>query len=196
LDPQWPLPWLFSGVAHVRLRQHQQAIECLTRAADLGYEGALLAESLGDAHFGLGDMVSALRLYFRAARLSPGRSSIESKLGLVEVRCGRTSSGLARMRCALEKQPEDAEFHDRLISAWMFLGRLDRAAQAAEHKLEAVEPLAEHYVCAARIRMQLRDWRRAAAVLELGRARFPQDLHLRAARRPRTIVTLSIDAQS
>ncbi len=181
LEPQWSLPWLFCGVAQVRLQRYQQAIECLCRAAILGYEGALLAEALGDAHFGLGEVTEAQRSYARGWRLAHGRPTLESKLGLAEVRCGKVCSGLARLSRALAKQPGDAEAHDRLILALMYLGRLDEAAEAAERKLESVAPLAEHYMSAARIHMQLRDWRRAAAVLKLGLARFPQSRGLRAA---------------
>lgn len=179
LDGEWPLPHLFAGVALARLGQWPRALECLTRAAGLGYDSALLEETLGDAYSGLGETSTALQKYGRAFRLSRGRASIESKLGLAEVGCGKPHSGLARLSRALERHPENPEFHDRLIDAWLFLGRLEQAAQAAEHKLEAVEPRAEHYLGAAIIRLRMRDWRRALAFLQLGRARFPESSSLR-----------------
>ena len=62
---------------------------------------APVAENEGDAHYNLSHFDAARRCYRRALERAPGSAELGSKLGLAEVRAGRTRAGLERLRASL-----------------------------------------------------------------------------------------------
>ncbi len=173
LNPQLSVAWLFCGLAHLRLGKAAEALTCLKHAEGNGLRSALAAESQGDAFYNLGDFESARRSYRRAAERGDKSASVESKLGLAEVRLGRTSAGLDRMRHAIETEPKFGELYDRLVTALVWLDRLDEAAEFADRRLAATDVLPASFLRAASIRAQRRNWRQAEEVLQRGLERFP-----------------------
>jgi tetratricopeptide (TPR) repeat protein len=173
LNPRLGVAWLFQGLALGRLGRPSEALEALQRAKSICGNSAALAEGEGDAHYNLGDFDSARRCYRRALTYSSHEPSVESKLGLAEVRLGRTRGGLARLRQAVAKEPGTGEIHDRLIQAYVWLNLLQEAAEAADHKLAVAGVDPQSFLRAASIHAQLDHREKAAAILRAGLSRFP-----------------------
>jgi tetratricopeptide (TPR) repeat protein len=181
LDPRLGVAWFFSGLARLRTGRHQQALESFARAEACGHRTALVAEAQGDGYYNLGRFEPAGRYYQRALERSGGSAETESKLGLVEIRLGHVASGLKRLREAIRQRPTLGDLYDRLMVAGVFLGQLDLAAEAAEAKLERVDPHPNVYLRAASIRAQQRNWPRAVQILRAGLGLFPEARSLQQA---------------
>ncbi|MGH9685663.1 MAG: glycosyltransferase [Candidatus Acidiferrales bacterium] len=173
IDPRFGLGWFFVGVCQFRLQDYPSALENLRRAERCGHSTPWLAEMLGDVHYNLGDFDAAAACYRRSLKHAAAKASIESKLGLAEIRQGRDRAGLRRLREAVEAEPTDPDLHDRLIVAEVFLKHLPEAAGAAERKLAATLPRAEDFLRAASIRGKMEQWQEAAALIRRGLARHP-----------------------
>jgi tetratricopeptide (TPR) repeat protein len=173
LNPRLGIAWLYRGLTLGRLGRPAEALQALGRAKSIcGHSGAL-AEGEGDAHYNLHDFDSARRCYKRALTFPNPGPSLESKLGLAEVRAGRTGAGLERLRHAVEQAPRTGEIHDRLIQACVWLNLVEEAAEAADYKLAMTPPHPESFLRAASIHAQLQRWEKAEAVLRAGLTLFP-----------------------
>jgi tetratricopeptide (TPR) repeat protein len=150
-----------------------EALEALRRAESISGRNADVAEGEGDAYYDLQDFDAARRCYERALAFRRPWPCVESKLGLAEVRLGRTLAGLDRLRQAVGKEPWSAEHHDRLIQACCWLNLVEEAASAADHKLGAVSPDPESFLRAASIHARLEQLDKAALILRLGLSLFP-----------------------
>jgi tetratricopeptide (TPR) repeat protein len=181
LNPRFGPGWLFYARTLGRLGRYREALEALDRAKYTSVRREALLEAQGDTHHCLGNFEEACRLYRQVLELAGGKPQIESKLGFTEVRQGRTQMGLDRMRATIECEPENAEFHDRLIAAYAWLGEIGKAAEAAEEKLDRVEPQAESFLRAASLRAQLQAWPQAEELARRGLEQFPEDGKLRNA---------------
>jgi tetratricopeptide (TPR) repeat protein len=181
LDARLSPAWVFSALALMRLHRDAEALACLKRAGGSSGSSALVAQTEGDAHYNLGDFETACRAYSRALACPESTAEVESKLGLAEVRAGRTESGLGHLRRALEREPVASAHYDRLISALVWLNRLAEAAEVAEDKLKAIDPPPEAFLRAASLRARCGDWTRAIELLGTGLRRFPQAARLQQA---------------
>jgi tetratricopeptide (TPR) repeat protein len=173
LNPRFDTAWFFMGVCCSKLAQPDKALDCFRRAEAAGYSSPLLSENIGDAYYNLGDFQASLGSYRRGLKRDPANASIESKLGLAEVRAGKSSAGLRRMRNAAHSESSNPELHDRLIMAELWLRHFSQGAEAAENKLEAVTPQPADFLRAASIRSKMEDWPRAATILRKGLTLFP-----------------------
>jgi tetratricopeptide (TPR) repeat protein len=174
LNPRMGIAWLFQGLALGRLGRPAEALEALQRAKSLCGNSAALAEGEGDAHYSLHDFDSARRCYKRALAYPNQGPSVESKLGLAEVRLGRTRAGLGHLRQAVDKEPGTGEIHDRLIQACVWLNLLEEAADAADHKLAVAALDPQSFLRAASIHAQLHHREKVAEILRAGLSRFPE----------------------
>ncbi len=178
LNPQWAVAWVFAALAHSRLGRHEQSLRAIAQARRLGYVSPLLDETEADELYNLGRFEAARRAYDVACRKAAGNASLESKLGLAELRVGHRSAGLHRLRRAVVQAARLREVHDRLVQALVWLDRPAEAADAAEAKLAAIEPSATDYLRAASIRVHLGDRAKAVALLQEGLNRFPNSWRL------------------
>jgi len=183
LNPHFQLGWVFSAVALLQLGQYQEALSKLRSAEAAGAKSLLVFECQGDAYYNLGDFESARRCYRRAEQRGADTAALDTKLGLAEVRCGRAAEGIAHLRHAIEREPQSVEPYDALVSAYVWLGRLEEAATTAENKLEAVEPQPQFFLRAASIRAHLQDFDRTIHLLQKGLGLFPHAPKLLEARR-------------
>ena len=181
LKPDFTQAWIFAGMMHRKLGRLQQALEAFSRGGKLAPTNSLISESLGDVYYDLGNFQLAEKEYRRTRKLGPVRASLDSKLGLAQIRNGRTAAGLARLRKAIVSETGLAELHDRLIVACVWLNRQHEAAAAAEEKLVQIEPAEKDFLRAASIHAQLPDLSRAAELLKIGLSRFPQSEKLSVA---------------
>ncbi len=173
INPRLGAAWLYQGLALRWLGRPSEALEALERAKPLSGHSAEVAEAEGDAHYDLQDFDAARRSYKRALARREAWSSAESKLGLAEVRLGRTQAGLERLRQAVRKEPWNGELHDRLIQACCWLNLVEEAANAADHKLAAVSPDPESFLRAASIHARLERREKARLILCVGLSLFP-----------------------
>jgi tetratricopeptide (TPR) repeat protein len=180
LKPDFAEAWIFAGMMRRKLGRLQESLEAYQRAGKIAPGNPLAAESLGDVFYDLGDFRHAEKEYRRARKLGPVRASLESRLGLAQIRNGRAAEGLDRMRAAVAHEPALAELHDRLITACVWLQRPGDAAEAAEIKLRKTNPSETDFLRAASIHAQIQNMERAAEILDMGIGRFPQSEKLRA----------------
>ena len=169
LNPKLSVSWFFAGVANLRLGQPEEALRCLKNAG----ARPLVFEIQGDAFYALGRFDQARRAYLRAFDTVKLPPELESKLGLAEVRSGRVTSGVARLRKAVERDAGAPQVHDRLVTALVWLNQLGEAAEAAEKKIASVAPDPQTYLRAAVIRAQQEKWKESLQILRRGLAQFP-----------------------
>jgi tetratricopeptide (TPR) repeat protein len=179
LNPRFGVAWFFQGITLVKLRRLQDALKCLSEAERQGHLTSLLYETQGDAHYNLKEYPQACENYDRAVQRNPGNPLLQSKLGLAIVRAGNVERGLGLIRQAVECKPGAGELHDRLILSLVWLDRIEEAGGAAEAKLEIVKhPDAADFLRAASLWARLKNWARAAAVLQAGLQLHPSDITL------------------
>ena len=174
LNPKFAVAWFFAGVCHFRLGEFPKALECFEKSERHGNTTALAAEMAGDTLYNLREYESAAARYRRGLKRTLDSTSLESKLGVAEVRSGNERSGIRLIRQAIKKQPSNPDLHDRLILAEVWLKHLPNAADAAEKKLTETSPRPEDFLRAASICMQMKDCFRAAQILTKGLASFPE----------------------
>jgi|GEM_PF-1112936 len=188
----------FMRAASLRAQLHdwQIVINLLNRGLDRFPQSAKLREAFleaerqsvraeterkGDEQYQQGNFEYARRYYLEAIERLGNQPQLESKLGLAEMRMGRTHQGLVRLRAALEKDPQSAELYDRLMGACLLAGRPEEAADAAERKLMMVGPHPDSYLRAASLRALLRQWPQVLNLLQEGISHFPDSIRLKTA---------------
>ncbi|MGC2185387.1 MAG: hypothetical protein WA637_19120, partial [Terriglobales bacterium] len=125
----------------------------------------------------LGRLQDACTAYREALRLTGYDCVLSSKLGYTEVGLGRREQGIARLREAAQKAPENVEIRQRLMKVLVSLNHLSDAAGEAE-QLASLEGTAKAYLRAASIRVHARQLQRAREVLHRGIAVFPDSRDL------------------
>ena len=179
LNPRLGVAWFFQALTLGKLQRWREALKCLAQAERLGHATPLVYETFGDAHYNLKDYDRACASYDRALRRSPGNPLLESKLGLAVIRAGGVERGLAMVRQAVQARLTGGELHDRLILSLVWLDRIREAAEAADAKLGAMErPSSVDFLRAASLWARLKNWARAAAVLQAGLQLYPSDMTL------------------
>ncbi len=179
IDTRLGVAWFFQGLTLSRLQRFHEALKCLSEAERQGHITSLVHEIQGDAHYHLKQYPSACESYDRAKRRDPGNPLLQSKLGLAILRAGNVERGLGLIWQAVEVKPPASELHDRLILSLVWLGRIEEAGAAAEAKIGAMEkPQAVDFLRAASLWAKVKNWARAAAVLQLGLRTYPGDLTL------------------
>jgi glycosyltransferase involved in cell wall biosynthesis len=173
LNAKFGEAWFFQGVCHSRLNNPSKALECFQKAHLAGHSTAWLAEMIGDVQYNLGNFEAARGSYQKAVRIAPANVTVESKMGLAESRMGRRTSGLRRLRHAVEADSANPDLHDRLIMVELWLGHIKEGAQAAERKLAQVKPSPIDFIRAASIRSKLGDSGNASRLLREGLRLFP-----------------------
>ena len=169
IKPGLSVSWFFAGMAYLQLGKPAEALKYLRNAG----KRPPVSEAMGDAFYGLSEFEQARRWYLRAFTGDQVPPDLESKIGLAEVRSGRVTWGLARLRQAVEREPGEPQLHDRLITTLIWLGEIEAAAEAAERKVQDVAPDPQSYLRAAVIRARQNDWHRSLEILGSGLTQFP-----------------------
>ncbi|HEY2292163.1 MAG TPA: tetratricopeptide repeat protein [Thermoanaerobaculia bacterium] len=106
----------------LRRRRYAEAARRLAALRDAGDESGRLLEALATAREGLAEDAAAEALYRQAlARGDVDRPEVETRLGQLLARHGRTEEAAALFRQALARRPN-------LLLAWLRLGQLQAAA--------------------------------------------------------------------
>jgi tetratricopeptide (TPR) repeat protein len=177
LEPRATSAALFKGMIYLDLGQCDQALTVLDAAHPDQHSRALREHLRGDALYNLGRLQEACAAYRDALRFTGYDCVLSSKLGYTEVGLGRREQGIARLREAAQKAPEDIEIRQRLMKALVGLNFLSDAAEEAE-ELAGLEGTAKAYLRAASIRVHARQLQQAKEVLHRGIAIFPDDQDL------------------
>jgi tetratricopeptide (TPR) repeat protein len=175
------IPYLSLANLYVDIQANDRALELLARVSMKGRSAGAKENIRGDALYNLGQLKGARSAYLRALELLAEDARIASKLGLTEVRLGLKKNGLARVARALKAAPDIYEVHDRMIKAYILMGLLPQAAEAAE-QLAAVHRIAAAFLRAASICGQMKDWKTAETLVDQGLELFPHDAELLKAR--------------
>src|SRR3954447_4067903 len=110
------------GLGLLRRRRYAEAARRLRALRDAGEESGRLLEALATAREGLGEDAAAEALYRQAlARGGVERPEVETRLGQLLARHGRTGEAADLFRRALAQRPN-------LLLAWLRLGQLQAAA--------------------------------------------------------------------
>ncbi len=171
------IPYLSLANLYVDIQANDRALEVLARVSMKERSAGAKENIRGDALYNLGQLKEARSAYLRAIDVLPEDARLASKLGLTEVRLGVKKNGLARLARALKAAPDAHEVHDRMIKAYILLGQLPQAAEAAE-QLATVYPTASAFLRAASIHGQTKDWKTVKNLVVRGLELFPHDAEL------------------
>lgn len=175
------VPYLALANLFVDIQANDRALELLARVSMNGRSAGAKENIRGDALYNLGQLKAARSAYLHALELLAEDARIASKLGLTEVRLGLKKHGLAWLMRALKAAPDAYEVHDRVIKAYILMGMLPQAAEAAQ-QLAAVHRTAAAILRAASICGQMNDWKTVASLVLQGLELFPRDVELLRAR--------------
>jgi glycosyltransferase involved in cell wall biosynthesis len=181
IEPDMAAAWFLSGVVNLDLGNHQAAVAAFERCAHHPEYAAEREHYRGDALHDLGRLKEAQAAYRHSLRLTGHDPQVESKLGYVEVRLGEFESGFSKLQAAITAFPNGAELHERLIKAYMAVGRLDDAAAAAEtFASRVIHP--KTILRAAAIRAHLKQDEQARTIIQRGLEFFPESPELQSAK--------------
>lgn len=108
LSPDQPEVLNYLGYSWVdRGENLQEGLEMIRRAAELRPASGAIIDSLGWAHYRLGDYRQALMFLERAVELEPSSSVLNDHLGDVYWRLGRRTEARFQWRRALSQEPDD-----------------------------------------------------------------------------------------
>ncbi len=156
--------WFLLSIAAEAQRDIARALKLVTQAATLApgnpeylaQQAKLLA---------LSRQVNAAREAARAAlRAGPARALTLDTLGVTLTRLGEHAEAAAALRRAVEKAPDNAQFHFNLASAEQFLGNTDAAREHYERAIELQPDFARAYWALSELEKNTPDPRRLASL--------------------------------
>ncbi len=110
LKPEQPLVMNYLAYSWVEQGVNKtEALAMLKRAVDLRPEDGFIIDSLGWAHFRLGDYTSAIKYLEQAILLEPGEPTVNDHLGDAYWRVGRKLEARFQWQHALNLKPEAAD---------------------------------------------------------------------------------------
>jgi tetratricopeptide (TPR) repeat protein len=120
-------------------RQGKDALDALTRAAELSPDDAGAQNNLGNALGRLGRLESAVAHYRRALDIQPEFAEAHNNLGHALLDLGRYAEALASCSRSVNLKPDYAEAHDNLGSAQLASGKIEQALASYRRALQ-IEP--------------------------------------------------------
>jgi tetratricopeptide (TPR) repeat protein len=137
LQPDRGIVWQILGTA--QSAQGKDAVQALSRAAQLLPNDAAAHNNLGNAFARRGCLSDAVASYRRALDLRPDFAQCHNNLAHALLDLGRFDEAATSARCTMAVNPRDAEAHDHLGSAMRGLGKLDLALDNYRRAI-AIEP--------------------------------------------------------
>lgn len=180
LEPRAAEAWLFLAMIYVDSGMFQEALAALERDTRNDAGAGLREQVRGDALHSLNRLEESRAAYRRAIKIVGREPLVESKLGYVEVKLGYRDSGFAKLLHAAEKAPAMFAAQDRLMKAYIVVGRLKEAAATAEKVAQALKH-PKTYMRAASLYAALHENGQCIEILRQGLAEFPDSADLRQA---------------
>jgi tetratricopeptide (TPR) repeat protein len=181
-----PLPLYYIAKGLQREGRLESALQILSHIGDDGDLGLQKNLLKGDLLHDLNRLDEARSTFERALQecekdpsLFVWLSTLEGRLGYVQVRLGHHREGLELMGRSITRTPEVFDLHDRLLKGYVI-------AQDEVGAAEAAEAILEHFVGeklfarAAALRYRIQQPQRARELLERGLGLFPESSSLRA----------------
>lgn len=137
LQPDCGIVWQLLGAAQSALGK--DAVQALSRAAQLSPNDAAAHNNLGNAFARRGCLSDAVASYRRALDLRPDFAQCHNNLAHALLDLGLFDEAATSSRCTMALNPRDAEAHDHLGSAMRGLGKLDPALDSYRRAI-AIEP--------------------------------------------------------
>ena len=180
LEPRAAEAWLFLAMIYVDTGRFQDAITALQRDTRKNASAALREQVRGDALHSLNRLDEARAAYRRAMKVAGCDPLLESKLGYIEVKLGHRDAGLEKLLHAALGSPEMFAVQDRLMKAYIMVGKFPDAAATAE-KVAEILPHPRTHLRAASLYAALHDFDRCRQVLRRGLKEFPDSPELQQA---------------
>jgi len=180
LEPRAAEAWLFLAMIYVDAGMFQEALSALERDTRKEAGAGLREQVRGDALHSLNRLEEARRAYRTAIKIVGSDPVLESKLGYVEVKLGYCDSGLAKLLHAAQEAPAMFAVQDRLMKAYIVVGRLREAACTAEGIAQALKH-PKTYMRAASLYAAIHDSDRCLKILQQGLSEFPDSADLQQA---------------
>ena len=180
LEPRAAEAWLFLAMVYVDAGRFEEALAALEHDTRKGANVALREQVRGDALHSLNKLEDSRAAYRRAMKVTGRDPVLESKLGYVEVKLGHRGPGFLKLLHAAQRSPGIFAVQDRLMKAYIMVGKLQQAASTAERLAEAsVHP--KLYLRAASLYAVLHDRDHCLQILQRGLAEFPDSVELHQA---------------
>lgn len=97
----------FVADAAISAKQYAVALAELRKAAATNPKSAEIQVKIGEMEVSLGDLPAAIDAFQRGQQLTPDRLDLDSAIGVLQDRLGRTQDAIASYRKALKKNPND-----------------------------------------------------------------------------------------
>lgn len=172
LAPENPVPHASLAQALSLENQHEEALEHLERAWNLGGAAFIGPErfanyiyNVGMLHYNAHDYAAASASYERALGLVPDDWEIRARVAVALVLSGQGEAGLRRARQAVLARPDKAETHLNLGLVFSKLGRDSEAAKAYRASLEWDEASPTGWMNLGASLGKLKDYEAAEAAL-------------------------------
>ena len=180
LEPRAAEAWLFLAMIFVDAGRFQEALAALDHDTRKGPSVALSEQVRGDALHSLNRVEEARAAYRRALNIAGCDPLLESKLGYIEVKLGHSGPGFEKLLHAAQATPGMFAVQDRLMKAYIMVGKLREAASAAEKVAEAL-PHPKTHLRAASLHAALHDFARCHQILQRALTEFPDSPELQQA---------------
>lgn len=141
IDPDFAECWAALAEAHLysatftpipdRLERGEKMAECARRAIALDPHQGYARVTLAIYEFTRHNALAALDLAYEAYRLAPNDSEVGIRLGGFLLFLGRPRAALPYIQAAIEQDPVHGRNYVTLCAAWLCLGEIDRAIEAA-----------------------------------------------------------------
>jgi len=157
------------------LQQYEQGLEHYQQARELGDDSPDLCFNQGLAHYLLGDLSGAERLFRQTLEADPGFARALDGLGCVARSRGRPEAATALFRQAVAADPTFLETLDHLVQVLIELGRLDKAQEALREALERQPGTARVWYLLGLVHCHQQSYGQAIRALEQAAKLAPQD---------------------
>lgn len=133
--PQDPDAWLRYGLALHSAGHHEQALQCIKRAAGVGRDNPTVLTAVGEAFETVGAIPEALTAGRRASQLPNSPPDAAALVGRVLTKMGDGAAAALSLRVAIGRHPDSAPLQLALAQA---LVAADRPHDATQHIERAV----------------------------------------------------------
>jgi tetratricopeptide (TPR) repeat protein len=137
IDPRHQKSLVNGSRVLIDQKRYDEALERLTRAAEIDPGSADVHRLLGRAHHSKGETDEAVNAYRRAIEISERDAWSMNNLGLVLLETKRVDEALPLLVRAVELRKDVPEFHNNLGMALEHSGRFGAAAEAYAGALAA-----------------------------------------------------------